>query len=322
MAEKEKINPNRIKNRAKAFFPILIWTVIVIWCAIFLFMVAWGLMNTFKTGDGFLNNAWGFPSWSRESIPVVNGKPIPGGSKTIYHWDFGNYAKVLEAMKVDLGKGKYVYFPTLLFNTLYYCIVYALVAVLAPMLCSYIYAKYSKRVGWTKLVWVLVLISLYVPLSASLAASLKLAMQLGIYDNMFLFIVASFGPFGSEFLIYYAIWKGLSWEYAEAAFMDGASHWTVLTKVMFPMTITVFWVLFVTKVIALWTDYTTPMLFLPSYPTLAYATWKLNSDTTVAGASQPVRLGAFYLMAVPMFTLFMIFREKMMGSLTMGGLKG
>ncbi len=319
MAEKEKINPNRIKNRAKAFFPILIWTVILVWVVVFLFMVAWGLMTTFKSGDGFHSNSWGLLPWVTQTDRVINGKPI--GVVTQYNWDFTNYAQVIDNMKVLRGTKVITFFP-MLFNTLYYCIVYGLVAVLAPMLCSYIYAKYSKRVGWTKIVWILVLITMYVPLSASLAASLKLAMQLGIYDNLFLFIVASFGPFGGDFLIYYAIWKGLSWEYAEAAFMDGASHWTVLTKVMFPMTLTVFWVLFVTKVIALWTDYSTPMLFLPSYPTLAYGAWLMNNNGTEAGVSAPVRLGAFYMMAVPMFTLFMIFREKMMGSLTMGGLKG
>ena len=82
------------------------------------------------------------------------------------------------------------------------------------------------------------------------------------YVNNFIgIVIASAGWGGSNFLILHATFKGVPEEYREAAFMDGASHWTVLTKVMFPMTLTVFWVLFVTKVIALWTDYSTPMLF-------------------------------------------------------------
>ena len=150
---------------------------------------------------------------------------------------------------------------------------------------------------------------------------MTLAMKLGIYDNIFLFSLASFGGFGSNFLIYYAIWKGLSWDYAEAAFMDGAGHFTVLIKIMFPMTVTIFGVLFLTNVIALWADYQTPMVFLPSYPTLAYGVFSFQNSVE-AGASVPIKIASLIAVATPMFVLFMIFKDKMMGSLTMGGLKG
>ena len=189
------------------------------------------------------------------------------------------------------------------------------------MLTSYVYTKYAKRVRWAKIAWLLTLISIYVPISASLAASMTLAMKLGIYDNIFLFSLASFGGFGSNFLIYYAIWKGLSWDYAEAAFMDGAGHFTVLIKIMFPMTVTIFGVLFLTNVIALWADYQTPMVFLPSYPTLAYGVFSFQNSVE-AGASVPIKIASLIAVATPMFVLFMIFKDKMMGSLTMGGLKG
>lgn len=308
-------------QRAKAFFPILIWTLIVLWCFIFLLLVAWGIMTSFKSKFGFdWNSYWIPPAYIEQNLTLPGGIIVNNKEAA---WAFDNYIVALKNLWVLDKAGNQVFFDKMLIYTLYYCIVYGFVAVFAPMLCSYIYAKYSKRVRWTKVVWILVLISMYVPLSASLAASLKLAMELGIYDNLVLFVVASFGPFGGDFLIYYATWKGLSWEYAEAALMDGAGHTTIMLRIMFPMTITVFWVLFVTKVIALWTDYSTPMVFLPSYPTLAYGVYRLQQNTTnLETAGVPIRLAALYAVAIPMFALFMIFREKMMGSLTMGGLKG
>lgn len=311
----------KINKRAKAFFPILIWALIVLWCVIFLLLVAWGLMTSFKSKFGFdWNSYWIPPAYIEQNLTLPGGIVVNNKEAA---WAFDNYIVALKNLWVLDKAGNQVFFDKMLVYTLYYCIVYAFIAVFAPMLCSYVYAKYSKRVRWTKLVWVLVLISMYVPLSASLAASLKLAMTLGIYDNLFFFVIASFGPFGGDFLIYYATWKGLSWEYAEAAIMDGAGHTTIMFKIMFPMTITVFWVLFVSKVIALWTDYSTPMVFLPSYPTLAYGVYRLQQNTTnLETAGIPIRLAALYAVAVPMFALFMIFREKMMGSLTMGGLKG
>ena len=295
------------RSRNIAVFPILIWSLAVLWCTIFLFFVGWGIMTSLKSTIGFYMNSWGF-------------------SKLEYYgesgWALENYVKAFTVMKINTSRFGWVYFGDMLFNTLYYVFVYAFVGILAPMLCSYVYAKYSKRLPWVKIVWVLVLISLYVPISASLGASLNLAATLGIYDNIFLFVIASFGPFGSEFLIYYAIWKGLSWEYAEAAFIDGASHWTVLVRIMFPMTATVFWVLFVTKVIALWTDYTTPMLFLPSYPTLAYGVYSFQNSVDQGASGVPIKIASLVAVALPIFILFMFMKEKMMGSLTMGGLKG
>ena len=314
----------KIDKRAKAFFPILIWSIITLWCVIFLFMIAWGLMTSFKSKFGFDTNSYWLMPWQthvfEEIIPDVLYV-----DEWVDNWALDNYFTALskDNFWVRDKAGDPVYFGEMLFNTLYYVIVYAFAGIIGPMLCSYIYAKYHQRVRWTKLVWILVLVNMYVPLSASLAASLKLAMQLKIYDNLFLFMLTFIGGFDGNFLIYYAIWKGLSWEYAEAAFMDGASHWTVLIKIMFPMTLTVFWVLFISKVIALWTDYQTAMVFLPSYPTLAYGVYSFQfNSTNLETAGAPIRLAALYAVAVPMFALFMIFKEKMMGSLTMGGLKG
>ena len=261
MSSKQKID-----KRAKAFFPILIWSVITLWCAIFLFMVGWGLMTSFKSKFGFDWNSYWFMPWETRVDQVI----IPGVlevHESYANWALDNYIVALspDNFWVLDRAGNSVYFLEMLFNTLYYVIVYGFAAIIGPMLCSYIYAKYHQRVRWVNLAWILVLVNMYVPLSASLAASLKLAMQLHIYDNLYLFMLTFIGGFDSNFLIYYAIWKGLSWEYAEAAFMDGASHWTVLVKIMFPMTLTVFWVLFVSRVIALWTDYQTATVGLMCY---------------------------------------------------------
>lgn len=287
----------------RAVFPSLIWGLLIFWSAIFLFLLAWGIVQSVKDSVGFYMNPI--------SLPLEEY----GG------WKFENYQVAFEKMRIHTSNG-WVTFPMMLVNSLVYCIGYSLVALVSPMLCSYIYAKYHKRVPWVKIVWVLVLVTLYVPLSSSLAASLNLAMSLGIYDEIGLFWIVSCSGFGGSFLIYYATWKGVSWEYAEAAFIDGASNWTVLWKVMFPMTRTVFLVLFLTQIIQKWTEYQTPMVYLPSTPTLAYGVFDFQSNTESGASSMPIKLASLLAVAVPMFTLFMIFKEKMMGSLTVGGLKG
>lgn len=291
------------KKRMRAVFPICIQSLLVLWSAIFLFLLGWGVIQSLKDPVGFYMNPM--------SLPMEEY----GGIK------FGNYKMAFEKMRIRTA-GKWVLFPEMLFNSLVYCIGYSFVGLVSPMLCSYIYAKYSKKVPWVKVVWILLLVNMYVPLSASLAASLNLVMSLGLYDKIWLFWLSSCNGFGGSFLIYYATWKSVSWEYAEAALIDGASDWTVLWRVMFPMTRTVFLVLYLTAIIAHWVDYTTPMVYLPSTPTLAYGVFAFQSNTESGASSMPIKLASLIAVAIPMFTLFLIFRDKMMGSLTVGGLKG
>lgn len=294
----------RKKNtRNKSVFAITIWSVLFIWAAVFIFLMLWALVASIKDFGFYWLDAVGFPTKKEE-----------------FAWD--NYWKAFTLMQVYTSKFGFQYFGNMLYNSLFYVIMYGLLNVASPMLCSYIYAKYNKRVKWVRILWIIVLINLYVPLSASLASSLNFSMKLGLYDNIYTYMLGALNGFGGNFLIYYATWKGLSWEYAEAAFIDGASNTRVMTQIMIPMTKTIFGVLFLTQVVALWTDYSTPMVFLPSYPTLAYGVFLFQSSVENGASFTPVRIASLIAVAAPMILLFIAFKNKMMGSLTIGGLKG
>ena len=294
----------KARKRTVATFPITIWIVTMLWCVLFLGMFFWGVVQSLKDPVNFWFDAIWFPQ------------------KKYGGWKFSNYALAFQSIRIYIRAGRWVYLPEMLYNTLFYCIVYGLVSVIAPMMTSYVYAKYNKRVPWVKIVWVIVLINLYVPLSASLGASIRLAMQLRYYDNLYLFIIAATSGFNANFLIYYATWKGLSWEYAEAAMIDGANPWKIFFKIMSPMTANIFSVLFVTQIITFWADYQTPMVFLPSHPTLAYGVYSFQQSYEAGASEPPVKIAALIVVAVPMFALFMALRKQMMSSLTIGGLKG
>ena len=302
----EKTMKNRKpRKREHAFFPITMWILTFLWCFILIVVLFWGIIQSLKTDFNFWFDSVGFPAAEY------------GG------WSFENYTKVFTQVKIPDTKGNLVYFPEMIFNSLYYCLVNGFFSVLAPMICSYVYAKYSRRVPWTRILWIILLINLYVPLSASLAASLEFSMIFGFYDNLYLYSITSLTGFNSAFLIYYATWKGVSWEYAEAGYMDGASDFRIFFEIMFPMTVTVFGVLYVSDIIAFWANYTTPMIYLPSYPTVAYGVYYFTTFPGEEDAGNiPVQLAALFASATPMLALFIAFKDKMMGSLTMGGLKG
>jgi ABC-type glycerol-3-phosphate transport system permease component len=71
-----------------------------------------------------------------------------------------------------------------------------------------------------------------------------------------------------------------------------------------------------------WNDYTTPLVYMPNKPTIAYGLYMFVQDTTTPRAFKPVKLAACMLVFIPNFAVFLIFRNKLLGNISMGGLKG
>ena len=288
----------------RGIFPAVSWAVLVIWCLMFLLLIFWAFINSLKTYINFYEDPLFFPK-----------------SGAGYGWKFANYASAFSALKI-LREGEYIMAPRMLLNSLLYAGGSGVVSIITACLASYILAKYSY-LKWVRGLWVIVLITNYLPIGSSLAANIKLLTDLGLYDSILGIIFWQCGAFGYMFLIYYATWKSVSWSYAEAAFIDGAGHFRTMLLIMWPMTRTIFGVLFIQQFITLWNDYMTPIIYLPSYPNLSYGAYQFQfSVADVNIATPPIQIAGLLMLVVPIFILFMIFRNKLMGSLTLGGLKG
>ena len=149
-----------------------------------------------------------------------------------------------------------------------------------------------------------------------------MAKDLGIYDSQLglWFMSATF--LGIYYLMFYSIFKGLSWEYAEAAFIDGAGHWQILLRIMLPLIKNTFLVIFLLNFIARWNDYQTPWIFLPNTPTAAVGVQFFSVGGEIGMGGVPIKLAASILLMLPVIVLFLIFRKKLVGNLTLGGIKG
>ena len=122
--------------------------------------------------------------------------------------------------------------------------------------------------------------------------------------------------------MFYGTFKSLSNEYKEAAIIDGASDYCVLFKIVFPLVKSVMLATFVLNFIAFWNDYQTPLLYLPTHPTLAYAVYYVSYEAfEPALYHTPPRIAGLMLLAVPIVILFAIFKDKLMGDISLGGIK-
>lgn len=252
---------------------------------------------------------WAISSSLKDHIGYV----IDKASLLPKKWLFSNYPDAFRLLNVG-GKNMFHMF----FNSLW--LVFGSSAISMAVCCTtaYIMSKYDF-VG-KKAINVIIIAALMIPLYGSMASTLRLYFKLGMYNSP-LILLASASGVGSMFLILRSYFNGVSWEYAEAAKIDGASELKIYLKIMLPIAAPAIGSIFLVMIINAWNDYTTSVYYLPDFPTIASGLYRYG----IAAKQQvnfPVYFAGVMLSCIPTLILFAVFQKQIMSSITTGGLKG
>ncbi len=295
----------KIKARISAI-QLVLGFVLIAYSAVLLFLFVWAVINSFKSGLGFDISPVGFPNISEPDLV-----------------DFGNYVKAFKAVRMSAtlgGKQYWIYFPEMLWNSVLYAIGCSFFATITPCLVAYVTSKYKLRIN--KVIYTIVIVVMVTPVVGSLPSQIQMVKAIGLFDSHVGLWLTAMTFLGTYYLVFYAIFKGLSWEYAEAAFIDGASHLTVMFRVMLPLVKNTFMVVMLLNFIARWNDYQTSWVFLPNRPTAAVGVQYFIHAAENKYRVIPIHLAASMMLLTPVLILFIIFRNKLVGNLTIGGIKG
>ena len=101
--------------------------------------------------------------------------------------------------------------------------------------------------------------------------------------------------------------------------MDGANRFSIFFRVMLPMAKGPIIACSILQAIALWNDYSTPYLFMPSHYTLAVGLYELQSEFSGSG-NYPMMFTTVIIALVPV--LDSCFQKKIIENTNAGGLKG
>lgn len=300
----KKIKTGRRKKKFSVSW-LLLGTVLTLYMLFLALLIYWALITSLKSqGDFRTNMVFGFPDGH------------------IWEWAWVNFKTVFENFQVNTfsnGTLRSVGFFEMLLYTLLYAGVGAFISTIVPCLVAYVCAKFDFK--FSAVIYLIVIVAMALPIVGSAPSELRILRALGMYDTIWGNWIQKFHFLGMYFLVFYARFKSLSNEYMEAAYVDGASEFQVLTKVMLPLVRTVFSTVFLIKFVDYWNDYQTPLLYMPSYPTLAVGVYNLSYTTVGVMSYTPMRMAACIILVVPIFILFVVFRDKLMGNLTAGGVK-
>ena len=291
---------NKISRRMDAF-QIILYVIVAVYCLSMVYVLLFGLINSLKDATDFeWLNPFGFPHKE-------------------FGWKFDNYSKVLKEFKVSsmsMG-GEEVGFMGMFVNSLLYAVFMSLFSMATQIMVAYAIAKYDFKLK--PLLYGVAVIVMLLPIIGSLASEVQMADTFNFRNNLLGICLMKCKYAGLYFLVFYATFRSVSWTYAEAAQIDGAGHLKIFIEIMLPLIKSTVFAVFILLFIEFWNDYYTPMIFLPQSPTMSYGLFVFQTDNR---ASQPIQLAACLLTCLPILVLFVVFKNKIMGNVTMGGLKG
>lgn len=268
----------------------IFFVVFTLYSLTLLFPFAWLFMNSLKTHQEFFAQVWALPQ----------------------DWLFSNYAAALGRTVSGYN------FLQIIFNTLILTVALTFVGVLFPVLAGYACSKYRFRFRSVCMVFALIIIA--VPTVGGTAAAYRLFNVLHIYDTYFALILMGSAGFGFSFMLMLATFDNISWTYAEAGFIDGASDLRVMVQIMIPMSWPTIMTLTVLSVIGTWNDYFNVYMFAPSMPTIGVGIKQLYDNLGGVDASYPQLFALMIISIIPAVILYALFQKPIAASMG-GGIK-
>lgn len=296
--KRDKSNDITLKSHKMSAFSRIMLVFMIIYAIGLMLPYVFALLTSFKEFGDFSDNMFGWTTPTLENYkkvmqefvyPVV----LPDGSSGYY--DF--WGMVGTSFLVAVG-----------------C---AFAEAITPCVCAYCSVKFDFVIG--KIMTAIVYITMSIPIVGSTAASIQMTHAIGLHDTIIgtWFLRLTF--LGMNYLLFQGNFKSIPSDYAESAYMDGAGNFTIFFKIMFPMVRNLFNLLMILGFVQIWSDYSIPMYYLPSKPTLSLAMLNFSS---LSSTSVTMQMAGCMLLSIPNLILFVLFKDKFMGNIQMGGIKG
>lgn len=310
-----------MKKQTGAFnkiFKITLCVILAIYALSMILMLFWGLLTSLKSYADFgrNGNVLGFPdpkTSKDELFKLANYKLILDKfefKKSVKYYSFSR--EITHSTNSDLW--------TMILNTLIYAGGKCIIMTIVPATVAYMCAKY--RCKFSSFIYVAGLFVMATPVVGTQASVITFLRDFNLYDSFIGNFIQAFSFTGMYFFVFYAFFLGVSDSYAEAAEIDGASQFKVYSFIMLPLAIKIMMTVALINFVQLWNDYQTPLLYLPTHPTLSYGVYFMVFENTLRELSRvPIKIAACMLLAIPILIVFIFLKDKLMGNVSMGGVK-
>lgn len=226
-------------------------------------------------------------------------------------WMISNYVNVWK--EYDLV----IYFV----NSIKITVIGTIFGLMNSAMAGYVVSKYEFK--GRNFIYGTAIAVMLIPGIGSLGALYKFMNRTHLYNTHTGVILLYMGGLGISFLILHGFFKGLSWSYAEAAFVDGASDWVVFLKIMLPQAKPALGAVAIIQGINIWNDYFIPFMFLQDNNkfTLGVGLRQIVLEQSYS-ADWTKMFAAMIIATIPILIVYAIFQNTLIENTVAGGLKG
>jgi len=223
----------------------------------------------------------------------------------VWHWE--NYVQIASD-------------PTFLRTmgwTLLGTVLFTLLSLTVNSFAAYAFARLEFR--FKKVLWVVVITTMFIPGMTILLTSFVVVTTLGILNSLAVLVIPGAASAASIFFIrqfYLSIPSSLE----EAAMLDGCGRFGIYVRLFLPLSKPPFVVMGISAFLAYWNSYVWPILTISTpdkYVVQQYlATFRSERSTELG-----LLMAGSALAAAPVIIIFLIFQRQIIGNIKMAGMK-
>lgn len=263
---------------------------LIVWAILVIFPFLWMVMTSFKTDPEIIFSPWKLPA--------------------TLQWD--NFSRAWNQAHIG------TYFK----NTIIVVASSVFLTLLLSSMAAYVLARFDFR--GNRFISYLFMAGLMFPVFLALVPLffvVKDLHMLGTYRGLVLVYVAYSLPFSIFFLT--SFFKSLPSELAEAAIVDGASHYRVFFGVMLPLAKPGLLAIGIFNVLGQWNQFILPLVLNPN-PDKYLITQGLSFLAIQQGYQNDYSalFAALTITMIPILVVYIIFQRRLEAGLTAGALKG
>lgn len=305
----------KVKKESFSIIAMITIAILIAYVIVLLIPVLWTLMTSLKPLQEF--------RFGDLTAATLEPNTIGFPSKL----SFENYIKAYNHFKIEVEiiydgvayPGTYGILQQFI-NSILYAVGCGFTTTFASLIMGYAVARF--RYKFSNYIYMFVLITMALPIVGSLPSEIAVATQLGIFDTFPGIWIMRATFLNTYFLIFYAQFKMIPYDYTEAAKIDGANPFTTMFKIIVPLAKGTMAAVFVLNFIAYWNDYQIPMIYLESHPVAAYGMYYFDISQEKELSYLPVKMAGIWILAAPVVVFYAIFNKKLTVNLSVGGIKG
>jgi N-acetylglucosamine transport system permease protein len=267
-------------------------TVLVGWAVLTTFPLVWALLSSFKDDREILTSAWSLPSKLR----------------------FDNWVRAWTEANIGL------YF----LNTAVVVSGALVLTMLLGAMAAYVLARYTFK--FSRAIYFLFVGGMMFPVFLALVPLFFVVKNLGLLSTH-LGLILVYSAYSLPFTVFFltAFFRTLPSEVAEAAMVDGCSHWGLFFRIMLPMARPGLISVGIFNLLGHWNQYVLPIVLMQGQG--AEKKWVLTQGLTALTINQgyagdySALFAGMAIAMLPVLILYLVFQRQVQSGLTAGHLK-